>query len=442
MDAIDYSSAFGSGGINPMQAFNQSLALGSNIMQQRAAAAQAEAARIAAQAEAERQAKLQEAMARLDRPDVTSEDYRRVSSYLPADQAKVMQDFATSMTEEERNAALAEQSGIFSALRVGHPEIARDRLSKLAAAARNSGDEQEAKSYDELLQIFDASPDGPKVLEQYLGLTLNAMPGGDKALEGILKYEKAPLDIKKLIADTELTDAQKKEALARAAKLEVETRNLLKEEEGTVPPEKVAAAEDGLRKELYSNNKNFQTISYNYDVIKSAEETGIGDVALVFGIMKMYDPGSTVREGEQATATNSGGVPGMYVSMYNSLIGGGKLSPTVRKQIASQAGKIYATAKEQADVQTQFIEDIARRRGLNIENIRTPLEEEAPKQGATDINALRASIKAANPKSTANIDGMTEEQLKSNFPNSYKAYKSKQQGSTSQAPQEVITGGQ
>lgn len=397
MDAIDYSSAFGSGGLNPMQAFNQALALGSNIMQQRAAAAQAEAARIAAQAEAERQAKLQEAMARLDRPDVTAEDYRRVSSYLPAEQAKVMQDFATSMTEEERNAALAEQSGIFSALRVGHPEIARDRISKLAEAARNSGDEQEAKSYDELLQIFDASPDGPKVLEQYLGLTLNAMPGGDKALEGILKYEKAPLDIKKLIADTELTDAQKKEALARAAKLEVETRNLLKEEEGTVPPEKVAAAEDGLRKELYSNNKNFQTISYNYDVIKSAEETGIGDAALVFGIMKMYDPGSTVREGEQATAANSGGVPGMYVSMYNSLIGGGKLSPTVRKQIASQAGKIYATAKEQADIQTQFIEDIARRRGLNIENIRTPPEGEAPKTGATSGTTGTTAPKAPQP---------------------------------------------
>lgn len=228
MDAIDYSSAFGSGGINPMQAFNQSLALGSNIMQQRAAAAQAEAARIAAQAEAERQAKLQEAMARLDRPDVTAEDYRRVSSYLPADQAKVMQDFATSMTEEERQAALTEQSGIFSALRVGHPEIARDRLSQLAAAARNSGDEQEAKSYDELLQIFDASPDGPKVLEQYLGLTMNAMPRGDKALEGILKYEVAPAEQMTKEAEAKYADARQ---AAELRKLDAETLKLLAEAE-------------------------------------------------------------------------------------------------------------------------------------------------------------------------------------------------------------------
>jgi hypothetical protein len=234
MDAIDYSSAFGSGGLNPMQAFNQSLALGSNIMQQRAAAAQAEAARIAAQAEAERQAKLQEAMARLDRPDVTSEDYRRVSSYLPADQAKVMQDFATSMTEEERNAALAEQSGIFSALRVGHPEIARDRLSQLAAAARNSGDEQEAKSYDELLQIFDASPEGPKVLEQYLGLTLNAMPGGDKALEGILKYEIAPSE--QMIKEAEAKYADARQA-AELRKLDAETLKFLADAEKAKLPQ-------------------------------------------------------------------------------------------------------------------------------------------------------------------------------------------------------------
>lgn len=234
MDAIDYSSAFGSGGLNPMQAFNQSLALGSNIMQQRAAAAQAEAARIAAQADAERQAKLQEAMARLDRPDVTSEDYRRVSSYLPADQAKVMQDFATSMTEEERNSALAEQSGIFSALRVGHPEIARDRLSQLAAAARNSGDEQEAKSYDELLQIFDASPEGPKVLEQYLGLTINAMPGGDKALEGILKYEIAPAEQMTKEAEAKYADARQ---AAELRKLDAETMKFLADAEKSKLPQ-------------------------------------------------------------------------------------------------------------------------------------------------------------------------------------------------------------
>lgn len=438
MDAIDYSGAFGSGGLNPMQAFNQSLALGSNIMQQRAAAAQAEAARIQAQAEAERQAKLQEAMARLDRPDVTSEDYRRVSSYLPADQAKVMQDFATSMTEEERNAALAEQSGIFSALRVGHPEIARDRLSQLAAAARNSGDEQEAKSYDELLQIFDASPDGPKVLEQYLGLTLNAMPGGDKALEGILKYEKAPLDIKKLIADTELTDAQKKEALARAAKLEVETRNLLKEEEGTVPPEKVAAAEDGLRKELYSMNSLFRTIDAKYEIVKNADTSGIGDVGLIYSIMTMYDPASAVKEGEAATAQQAAGLPSWLVGMYNKAVGGGMLDPKARADIKKAAESIWKTAKEKSDINTQLIEDIARRRGLNIENIRTT-PEEISGEPSSDISALRASIKAANPGAKANIDSMTEDQLQASFPNSYKAYKSKQQNAESQSTSIVPT---
>ena len=45
--------------------------------------------------------------------------------------------------------------------------------------------------------------------------------------------------------------------------------------------------------------------------------TGAGDAAIVFGYMKMLDPTSVVREGEQATTRNAVGVPEAIRGMYN-----------------------------------------------------------------------------------------------------------------------------
>jgi hypothetical protein len=312
-------------------------------------------------------------MGKLDSPDATSDDYRRVATYMDPEQAKVMKDFYDSMADEERETALSEYGQVLSAFEGGRPDVGIELLKMQAKAAPD----EKSRAYGNMLvQMAESGDLGIDAIKKTINTHLSFMPGGDKVLDSVQQAQKAPLDINKLIADTELTEAQKKETLARTAKLEIETQNLLKEEGGVVPPEKVAAAEDGLRKELYSNTKDFQTIAYNYDVIKSAETTGIGDAALVFGIMKMYDPGSTVREGEQATAANSGGIPAFYTGLYNKLIGGGTMSETVRKQIKSQAGKIYDTAKEGADVKTKLIEDIAKRRGLNLLNIRTPPEGE------------------------------------------------------------------
>jgi hypothetical protein len=438
MDAINYSSAFGAGGVNPMQAFNQSLALGSNIMQQRAAAAQAEAQRIAAQAEAERQAKLAEMMGTLDSPDATSDDYRRVATYMDPEQAKVMKDFYDSMAEEERETALSEYGQVLSAFEGGRADVGIELLKMQAKAAPD----EKSRAYGNMLvQMAESGELGIDAIKKTINTHLSFMPGGDKVLTSVQQAQKAPLDIKKLIADTELTDAQKKEALARAAKLEIETQNLLKEEGGVVPPEKVAAAEDGLRKELYSTNSLFRTIDAKYEIVKNAEDTGIGDIGLIYSIMTMYDPNSAVKEGEAATAQSAAGVPSWIVGMYNKAVGGGVLDPKARSDIKKAAESVWKTTKEKADANTKLIEDIARRRGLNLANIRTPPKEVTEKP-TSDISGLRASIKAANPGAKANIDNMTEEQLQTSFPNGYKAYKAKQQSGSGQPPQEVRGGSQ
>ena len=64
-------------------------------------------------------------------------------------------------------------------------------------------------------------------------------------------------------------------------------------------------------------------------------------MAMVFSLMKMYDPTSTVREGEQAQAQNAAGVPDRIKNIYNSLITGERLSPKQRREFLGIARDMF-----------------------------------------------------------------------------------------------------
>jgi hypothetical protein len=68
-----------------------------------------------------------------------------------------------------------------------------------------------------------------------------------------------------------------------------------------------------------------------------------GDQAMIFSYMKLLDPSSTVREGEQATAKNARGIPDKLRTMYNRLITGESLTPAQRKDFAGVADGVYKT---------------------------------------------------------------------------------------------------
>jgi len=71
--------------------------------------------------------------------------------------------------------------------------------------------------------------------------------------------------------------------------------------------------EQDLRKEYQGNPvyKNYTAVRGSFERIQSgaARNTGAGDLGIIYGYMKMLDPGSVVREGEFATAENASGVP-------------------------------------------------------------------------------------------------------------------------------------
>lgn len=103
--------------------------------------------------------------------------------------------------------------------------------------------------------------------------------------------------------------------------------------------------------------KNYQIVRDNYERIRQGASigSGAGDLAIVFGYMKMLDPTSVVREGEQASASNTAGVPAAIRNTYNSIMSGEKLSPEARQQLLGAAQQVYSeSSKNLGDLNTRY----------------------------------------------------------------------------------------
>jgi len=90
--------------------------------------------------------------------------------------------------------------------------------------------------------------------------------------------------------------------------------------------------------------KATKDISASWERVQGSFEnpSAAGDLNLIFGYMKMLDPGSTVREGEFANAQNAGGIPDRIIAQYNKVREGTRLSDGQRKDFFNQAQNVVA----------------------------------------------------------------------------------------------------
>lgn len=120
---------------------------------------------------------------------------------------------------------------------------------------------------------------------------------------------------------------------------------------GTKP---VASSKDvaTLRKEFdqLPEVKTFKTMRASMQQImalgNNPNASATDDVALIFSYMKMLDPTSVVREGEFATAQNTGGIPDQIRNAYNKAISGNRLNAEQRKSMVNSAAKVYYPVRE------------------------------------------------------------------------------------------------
>lgn len=214
---------------------------------------------------------------------------------------------------------------------------------------------------------------------------------GTKYLELQYAPQRLEDEVKKRAADLKLTDAQTQQAAASArqasamagkigAEAEAARRTGQQAAAGIIPADKRPEAESKLRKEYNDNTKGFSEVRAAFERVNASQDNAVGDLSLIFGYMKMLDPGSVVREGEFATAQNAAGVPDRVLNLYNRVLSGERLNKSQREAFKGQAGQLMTAAQKQEQIVRDGITRIAGGMGLNTSNIF--YEAAIPTQGA------------------------------------------------------------
>lgn len=180
----------------------------------------------------------------------------------------------------------------------------------------------------------------------------------------------------------------------------------------TSPMNRVSG-EKQLRSEYDQQIKPYVEARNGYSKVLAAAQDGTGasDIALIFGFMKTLDPTSTVREGEFATAQNSGSVDQTLMNLYNRALKGERLQPEQRAQFAQTAGRQFGVYQQQADLLNQRYSGLAQSNGLDPRNV---------------VTAFPQITAASGEKGAPNASGYTEAQQKAI--QSYKGVRDPQTG--------------
>ncbi|CAB4137434.1 hypothetical protein UFOVP768_29 [uncultured Caudovirales phage] len=354
---------------------------------------------------------IQEGLAKIRQPGATVEDVSNLAMILPKDQSETVIKAFQLKTDAQKQNALNRAGKVVSALFAGENDIAQQLISDEAVAMRNSGNEEGAKFLETWRGVTEVNPTAS---QNFFTAELLRLPGGDKIVENIVKLQEdrrkaqiQPFTLRQetanaLIKEAEakfapdkfgaelgLTQAQidaskaaRRASDAAAAKSGADARRAQAEADqisaGIIPADKRPEAETKFRREYSDQTKGYQEVKSAYGRVLSSEDNAVGDLSLIFGYMKMLDPGSVVREGEFATAQNAAGVPERIQNVYNKVISGERLSASQRNAFKGQAGKLYTTAQQQEAQVRQGIERIAKGYGLKTENIFYTPTETAP----------------------------------------------------------------
>lgn len=110
---------------------------------------------------------------------------------------------------------------------------------------------------------------------------------------------------------------------------------------GGLAPSKMMEMEDNLRKEYTGSGETKRYIEadpiYRSMVKSATNDTGAADLDLVYGIGKIMDPGSVVREGEMVMVNRSSPFAEMLQGYIGSIQGQGKLTPETRARLIEMA---------------------------------------------------------------------------------------------------------
>jgi hypothetical protein len=330
--------------------------------------------------------------------DGTPKAFSRLMTMFPEHQAAIKPTF-DQLSKERQQGEISAALPVASALLSGNSKVAKDLLETRIKATPEGEDasglqylsslidkDQTAAKNQSLMVLSQImSPDKfaetfSKLSETSRAEAIAPITQRKESAEATLKEIELKFKPEKLATDLQLTKTQIQQANAaiaaskaaaaksgaEASRAQAEARQM---SAGIIPIEKRPEMETKFRKEYSDQTKGYQEVKSAYGRLLASDDSAVGDLSLIFGYMKMLDPGSVVREGEFATAQNAAGVPERIINIYNKTISGERLSESQRKSFKGQAGKLYSTAKTQEDTVRKGIDRIAKGYGLNTSNI-------------------------------------------------------------------------
>ena len=310
--------------------------------------------------------------------------------YVPAVQSRWAAQAKAKATQGQ-NATTAE---ILRAALARVPEADRPGLEALIrnapdadSAMRYIGEyEQETRTrrnnWEDKLKERELPPEGmiadPKTgeLKPRPGWPVENMPGRVYGPNGEIVaragFEATP-EGRKALAEVDYIIAQTRASNANARQSDAEA-DYIKNGKGKSGVD--FGDENSLRSQYLKQTEALQSVADSYGKVKAlaqqastSQNPGPADIGVVFSIMKMHDPSSTVREGEFATAENAGGVPQSVQAAYNKLLNGGRLAPSIRQEFVTVAGTLYQQAQARRGTLDQDFRSLALRYGMNPDAI-------------------------------------------------------------------------
>jgi hypothetical protein len=189
------------------------------------------------------------------------------------------------------------------------------------------------------------------------------------------QFSRPPAEKAKRLTPAEVA----KEGLPRGTVAEVNEKGELK----VIYEPKIAGAAGAkdpqdLRKEVNAQLKPYTEVGDMWAKVRQAGQnpTAANDLALIFGYMKILDPGSVVREGEFANAQNSAGVPDRLRATYNNLLRGERLTEVQRQDFLRSAYGAVQSQVPRVQSVIDYYTDVATSIGVKPESvIRNPLKD-------------------------------------------------------------------
>lgn len=385
------------------------LRLGTSLQEMQAQNALRQQQAMKIQEEMEQKRKQQELLVQLRQKPFdqwTSEDVTSASMLMPKEGLTFLQNQMNQMSGEQRRARALTLGQLGSVALMGDAERTSAAFDERIEAETNPREKEALRAQKQIaltrpedlakmyVTILPALGDEGKQVAENLIKVRALEPGAAAAARiqsanAIIKEVEAKFapetvgaalgltqaQIDQAKAATRASDAAARKSGADADRAKAEAAQMAA---GVIPAEKRPEAERNFRNEYNDRTKVYQDVKASYGRVLSSDDSAVGDLSLIFGYMKMLDPGSVVREGEFATAQNAAGIPERIQNIYNRIVSGERLNSDQRKAFKGQAERLFKQAGQQEAQVRSGIERIAKGYGLNTANIFYTPEDVAP----------------------------------------------------------------